>query len=147
MINNIIAKIYPCKGRYIMKKQILLVNIFLFFTILFPVFIMANEIENISPPAWILGSWVTEEDTDNPFIAKFTSNDIIMDDESFTVDIKSGYIIAFKQSLTEEYYEIYVQYDNYEWFQEKFIKRTNIMMESQFASSDGIDFFSVYTKY
>jgi len=138
-----------------MKNKIVF-YIFLFFIILSPVFsdlIPENketdneyEIDNISPPEWILGAWVVEEETDEPFIIEFTKNDIVMDTYSMLEDMKSGYVVLFEQDLTEEYYEIYVKFDNAEWYRERFFTSSAESMESQFSASDGTELSFTYNR-
>jgi hypothetical protein len=129
-----------------MKKQILLFNIFLIFIILSPLFsldLTANDIpdqiDNISPPEWILGTWILDEESENPFIVEFIDNNIIMDNYSMEEDIDSGYVVAFIQEITEEYYEICVKFDNGDWFQERFFTTSDDKMESKFIASDDTD--------
>jgi len=138
-----------------MKNQIAF-YIFLFFIILSPAFgdlvsendtaDTKNKIDNMSPPEWIWGAWTVEEETDDPFIIVFAENNIIMDNYSLIEDIESGYVIVFEQDITEEYYEIYVKFDNEDWFRERYFKTSEDVMESQFTASDGTELSFTYNK-
>ncbi len=137
-----------------MKKQIVFLNIFLFFIILFPAFgedIVSDGIDKISPPLWIHGEWILEEDEDNddPFYIEFAENDIYEMDYSMGDDIEDGYIVAFTQDITDEYYEIYVEYDDGFWWQERFfiVSDNNEILESEYIDSDGADKALTYYKY
>ncbi|MCL2294298.1 MAG: hypothetical protein FWC36_05485 [Spirochaetes bacterium] len=130
-----------------MKKHIVFLNIFLFFVILVPIFGMdlkpsEYKIDNISPPDWILGSWVLEESADLPAI-EFTENNIIID-YSLEDDIFFGYVVAFIQERTASYYDIYVKFDDGEWSRERFFIPANGVMKSQFTASDGSNFSLTY---
>ncbi|MCL2706259.1 MAG: hypothetical protein FWE72_08650 [Spirochaetaceae bacterium] len=131
-----------------MKNQIVF-YIFLFFIILSPAFgdlVPKNEIDNMAPPEWIFGAWTLEEETDEPFIIIFTEDNIIMDNYSLAEDIESGYVILFEQEITEEYYEIFVKFENDDWFKERFLKTSADSMESQFTASDGTEMSFTYNK-
>ena len=133
-------------------KKILLLNIFLLFIVLFPVFsqdantISVDKIDNVSPPDWILGTWILEEDSDEPFVIEFLEQDIVMDEYSTEEDIESGFIIAFSQNITPEYYDIYVKFDNGEWFKERFFITSTDEMESEFSASDGTELSFIYSR-
>ncbi|MCL2480624.1 MAG: hypothetical protein FWF38_02820 [Spirochaetaceae bacterium] len=138
-----------------MKNKIVF-YIFLFFIILSPAFsdlVPSNdntdneyEIDNIAPPEWILGTWIVDEETDDPFIIEFTKTDILMDNYSLIEDIETGYVIGFSQTVTEEYYEMYVKFENDEWYQERFFIISNDVMESQFTASDGTELSFTYSR-
>ena len=138
-----------------MKKQILF-YIFLFFIILSPISSLdlidsTDKIDNISPPNWIFGTWILDDDEewDVPFIVEFTKDDIIMDllmdPGSMEEYIAEEIIIAFNQNITEEYYEIYVKFESEEWFKERFFIASGDVMESKFIDSDGME--EDYTYY
>ena len=142
-----------------MKKQILVFNIFLFFIILAPLsglelidlndgmIDLEDEIENISPPEWIHGAWILDDrmDEEDPFIIEFTENDIIMN-YSIEDDIESGYIVAFIQNITADYYDIYLKYDDGWWYRERFFVTSDKEMESHYVDSTGSDDNCIYYK-
>jgi len=114
-------------------------------------------IQDIAPPEWILGEWALgeEENTDEPFILEFTENDIIMD-YSLTKDIESGYVVAFSQKITEDYYEIYVKFDDGYCYKERFFlpppdKKTDSCyseMQSLYSDNEGTsDYYTYYFTY
>jgi len=134
-----------------MKKQAVLIFIFLFFIILSPLSSLdlvdvdfPDKIDNISPPEWILGTWTFEEEGDDPFVIEFTENDIIMDNYSTIEDIDSNYVVAFGQNITSEYYDIYMKFENGEWFKERFFITSDNKMESQFIASDDTNLTFTY---
>ncbi|MCL2791970.1 MAG: hypothetical protein FWD87_02665 [Spirochaetaceae bacterium] len=132
-----------------MKKQILILNIFLFFAILFPAYSMdfdytTDEINRVSPPEWILGTWVITDDLDDPFMVEFTKTDFIFDGHSIVEDIVSGFITGYTQEITEEYYDMYIRFYTGDWGRERFFRISTNVMESRFVSSDGLELFSTY---
>ena len=139
-----------------MKNQIIFC-IFIFFMILSPAFTQdyaPNELietdlyKDIAPPEWILGTWIIdEEEAEDPFIIEFTEDDIIMDYYSMIEDILSGYVVEFVQEITEEYYDIYLKFDNEEWYRERFFLTSEDTMESEFTASDGSELSFSYYRY
>ena len=136
-------------------KNLIVFCALIFFIILSPAFTQdyaPNELietdlyKDIAPPEWILGTWIIDEETDDPFIIEFTENDILMDNYSLTEDILSGYVVEFTQEITEEYYDIYIKFNNEEWYQEKFYLADDNTLESEFTASDGSELYYSYYK-
>ena len=135
-----------------MKKLTIFLSIFFFCAILFPLsglsLIEEERIDNIAPPEWIIGIWVLEEEDYDPFFLEFTEDDILMDYEySMIDDIDSDFVVTFIQEITDEYYDIFVKFEDGAWYRERFFKISDDEMESHFIASDNTNKKYTYYRY
>jgi len=96
----------------------------------------------------IIGIWVLEEEDYDPFFLEFTEDDILMDYEySMIDDIDSDFVVTFIQEITDEYYDIFVKFEDGAWYRERFFKISDDEMESHFIASDNTNKKYTYYRY
>lgn len=118
-----------------MKKRILMILVLA--VIVMSVMSCSQKAETgssseIAPPVWLRGFWgmVTDQELTEMFgdeyinfVMGFTANDIL-EDGGFSnyYMLKSGDILEFEQTITNDTYSIYIKYFNDFWWKETFKK-------------------------
>jgi hypothetical protein len=67
----------------------------------------------IAPPVWIQGTWTATFDDGETETIKFTANDIVWNDESFSQAAKDEELTAFTQSSSSSKYEFRAEFADF----------------------------------
>ena len=113
-------------------------------------FINVSYAHECNPPSWILGQWHGSDilNDEDDFFVIFESNNIIWRDtlrsQPFCIVNNNGPSLLditaskYSQTITEFYFEIYIEYKDGSWFRERFSFSANgEMLTSELINSYG----------